>query len=76
MPGTPTRARDAAHPDKGPFLLEEGAPLGLSSARLPPPRPIAHAEEEEGGRSEWWALAKAVLIGSAAVMLIGWVISG
>ncbi|MBB5693373.1 hypothetical protein [Muricoccus pecuniae] len=70
------RTRDAAHLDEGPFLLDEGAPLGLSSARLPPSRPIAHAEEGEGGRSEWWALAKAVLIGSAAVMLIGWVISG
>ncbi|SHI80440.1 hypothetical protein SAMN02745194_01108 [Roseomonas rosea] len=51
-------------------------PSNLAELRYAAPRQIAHAEEGEGGRGEWWALLKAVVIGALIVMLIGWLISG
>ncbi|PZW48149.1 hypothetical protein C8P66_106153 [Humitalea rosea] len=38
------------------------------------PRPAYHPEEGEGGRSEWFALLKAVVLAAAFVMLVALVL--
>ncbi|MCR0982111.1 hypothetical protein [Roseomonas populi] len=75
MPSDPIRS-GAATRDQAAASPDAAAPAGMAEARHPSPRPIAHAEEGEGGRGEWWSLIKAVLIGVVVLMLLGWLISG
>lgn len=75
MPSDSTRPPDVVLRDDNAARVDSVAPSGMAEARHPPPRPIAHAEEEPSGRGEWWSLLKAVVIGVIAIMLIGWLIS-
>ncbi|MBP0445620.1 hypothetical protein J8J14_12620 [Roseomonas sp. SSH11] len=75
MARSPSPSDDTRMRDEAASRADSMAPAGMAEARHPAPRPIAHAEEGEAGRGEWWTLVKALLIGALVVMLIGWLMS-
>ncbi|WP_426957784.1 preprotein translocase subunit SecE [Muricoccus radiodurans] len=75
MPSDLPRPSDTVIRDSNAGRSDSVAPPGAVENMALAPRSTFHEEEGEGGRSEWWSLAKAVLIGVVVVMAIGWLLT-
>ena len=69
------RPSDAAIRDEAASRADSGAPRGeVENLRLVS-RPIYLEEEGASDRSDWWSLAKALLIGVGVIGVLGWLLT-